>query len=127
MKQGYRSGRAVGRAEVGLSRQGADRFARSWADSRFAVSLQYVAAGHPPPIIVPKDAAPSICETTGPPIGILPEPDYEDRTIDLAAGDRKIEGTLNNLDPRKPPVLGWLPRNNFLNIMLGRWRAKLQK
>jgi len=50
-----------------------------------------------------------------------------DKAKDLAAGDRKIEGTLANLDPRKPPVIPWLPRNNFLNIMLGRWRASMQK
>ena len=46
---------------------------------------------------------------------------------DLSNGDRRMEGTLQNLDPRRPPVIRWLPRNNFLNILLGRWRAALQK
>ena len=50
-----------------------------------------------------------------------------EKARNLAAGDRKIEGTLDNLDPRRPPVIPWLPRNNALNIMLGRWRASLQK
>lgn len=55
-----------------------------------ASTFRYVAAGHPPPIVVPKDGAPSTCETTGPPIGILSDPTYEDRKIDLAAGDRVV-------------------------------------
>lgn len=45
----------------------------------------------------------------------------------LSEGDSRMEGTLENLDPRRPPVIPWLPRNNFLNILLGRWRAALQK
>lgn len=45
----------------------------------------------------------------------------------MAEGDDRLEGTLKKLDPRRPPVLSWLPRNNFLNIWLGRWRARLAK
>lgn len=45
----------------------------------------------------------------------------------LADGDRRLEGTLQNLDPRRPPVIRWLPRDNFLNVWLGRWRASLAK
>lgn len=50
-----------------------------------------------------------------------------DKAKSLATGDLKIEGTLANLDPRQSSVIPFLPRNNFLNIMLGRWRASVQK
>lgn len=50
-----------------------------------------------------------------------------EKAKDLSDGDRRMEGALENLDPRRPPVIRWLPRNNFLNIMLGRWRAALNK
>ena len=45
----------------------------------------------------------------------------------LSGGDRKIDGAVSNLDPRRPPVISWLPRDNFLNILLGRWRAALSR
>ena len=50
-----------------------------------------------------------------------------EKARDLAGGDAKLTGTLQNLDPRRPPVIPWLPRNNFLNILLGRWRAALSR
>ena len=45
----------------------------------------------------------------------------------LANGDREMEGEVRRLDPRRPPVVRWLPRNHFLNIMLGKWRAALNR
>lgn len=45
----------------------------------------------------------------------------------LATGDREMEGEVKKLDPRRPPVIRWLPRNNFLNIMFGKWRAAMNR
>jgi hypothetical protein len=50
-----------------------------------------------------------------------------EKAKDLADGDSRMGGTLENLDPRRPPVISWLPRNNVINIWLGRWRAALQR
>lgn len=48
-----------------------------------------------------------------------------ERARSLATGDREMEGAVNELDPRRPPVIRWLPRNHFLNILFGKWRAKM--
>jgi len=45
----------------------------------------------------------------------------------LASGDREMENQVRQLDPRRPPVFRWLPRNNFLNILFGKWRASLER
>jgi tetratricopeptide (TPR) repeat protein len=45
----------------------------------------------------------------------------------LASGDREMEGAVNDLDPRRPPVIRWLPRNHFLNVMFGKWRAAMNR
>jgi len=45
----------------------------------------------------------------------------------LATGDRELEGEVSRLDPRRPPVIRWLPRNHFLNIMFGKWRASMNR
>jgi tetratricopeptide (TPR) repeat protein len=45
----------------------------------------------------------------------------------LAIGDQELEGAVDDLDPRRPPVVPWLPRNNFLNVLLGKWRAALDR
>ncbi len=55
-----------------------------------ASTFRYVAAGHPPPIVVSKDTAPVTLETTGPPIGLLPTSTYEDRVIKLESGNRVV-------------------------------------
>ena len=88
-------------------------------------TFQYVAAGHPPPIVVPKDAAPSICETTGPPIGILPEPDYEDRTIDLAAGDRVVLYT-DGITEAESEEGGYLGQDRLINNLRATRRVPLE-
>jgi len=50
--------------------------------------FRYVSAGHPGPILVPKDASPLALEApTGLPIGLL-NASYEERTIPLCPGDR---------------------------------------
>ena len=45
----------------------------------------------------------------------------------LASGDQVIERQVDDLDPRRPPVIGWLPRNHFLNILFGRMRSDRNK
>lgn len=51
-------------------------------------SLRYVSAGHPPPIWLAKNRPPQFLATTGPPVGLLPNPDFEDTTLGLREGDR---------------------------------------
>ena len=50
-----------------------------------------------------------------------------EKARNLSTGDRKMEGALDKLDPRRPPVISWLPRDNFLNIFLGKWRSKMNR
>ena len=38
--------------------------------------------------------------------------------------DGAIEDSVNQMDPRRDPVLRFLPRNSFLNVVLGRIRSK---
>ncbi len=45
----------------------------------------------------------------------------------LATGDQEMEGAVDELDPRRPPVVRWLPRNNFLNVLFGKWRAAMNR
>jgi tetratricopeptide (TPR) repeat protein len=50
-----------------------------------------------------------------------------EKARNLATGDLEMEGAVEELDPRRPPVIAWLPRNHFLNIMFGKWRANLDR
>ena len=88
-------------------------------------TLQYVAAGHPPPIVVPKDGAPLICETSGTPIGILPEPNYEDRTIDLEAGDRVVLYTDGIMEAESEEG-GYFGQDRFTNNLRATRRVPLE-
>jgi len=50
--------------------------------------FEYVAAGHPGPVVVRKDAPPIVLEApTGLPIGLFPT-SFEERTVQLCRGDR---------------------------------------
>jgi tetratricopeptide (TPR) repeat protein len=42
----------------------------------------------------------------------------------VAHDDRDLEVAVEKMDPRKGSVIGFLPRNHFLNIWLGRIRAQ---
>ncbi len=44
---------------------------------------------------------------------------------DMAGRDRTLRRELDRMDPRRPPILAGLPRNHFLNILLGWLRARL--
>ena len=53
-------------------------------DGRF----RYVSTGHPGPIYVPKNGAARALTVPGFPIGFVEDPDYEEQSIELCAGDR---------------------------------------
>ncbi|MFO7610267.1 MAG: hypothetical protein R6X35_13960, partial [Candidatus Krumholzibacteriia bacterium] len=48
------------------------------------------------------------------------------KALDLAKGDPYLQGQLHRAEPRRAPVLSFLPRNHRLNIVLGRLRARLR-
>lgn len=50
-----------------------------------------------------------------------------EKARNLATGDHELKGAVDELDPRRPPVIGWLPRNHFLNITFGKWRAAINR
>jgi len=50
--------------------------------------FHYVAAGHPGPALQGRDGRVTLHESTGPPIGLIDDPRYEEKTIDLEPGDR---------------------------------------
>ncbi len=50
-----------------------------------------------------------------------------EKAHNLASGDSEMEGAVRELDPRRPPVIRWLPRNHFLNITFGKWRAAMNR
>jgi tetratricopeptide (TPR) repeat protein len=41
----------------------------------------------------------------------------------VSRGDRNIEVIVDEMDPRREPVISFLPRNNVVNIWFGRLRA----
>ena len=49
--------------------------------------FRYVSAGHPGPVHLPRNAEPIILESTGSPIGLADDA-YEERSVQLEAGDR---------------------------------------
>ncbi len=51
-------------------------------------AFQYVSAGHPPMIHLPRHGDAVVLAATGFPVGVVDTPQYRDRTIRLAAGDR---------------------------------------
>ncbi len=50
--------------------------------------FRYVSAGHPPPIIVPRNADPFLGQPGGLPIGLFPASEYEEGLLRLEPGDR---------------------------------------
>ncbi len=50
--------------------------------------IKYVAAGHPGPIVIPREGDSKSLPTTGMPIGFLPDAAYEEESIQLQQGDR---------------------------------------
>jgi sigma-B regulation protein RsbU (phosphoserine phosphatase) len=52
--------------------------------------LTYAGAGHMPPILVRKSGAPIILREGGRPLGIFPDGEYEDISLDLQSGDQIV-------------------------------------
>jgi sigma-B regulation protein RsbU (phosphoserine phosphatase) len=55
---------------------------------REARELHYVSAGHPGPVWLRADGALQVLDATGPPLGILPHVDIQQKTLSLSPGDR---------------------------------------
>src|SRR3954464_10956068 len=63
--------------------------------------FRYVSAGHPGPVHLPRNAEPIILESTGSPIGLADDA-YEERSVQLGAGDRLYlysDGAPEAMDP----------------------------
>jgi sigma-B regulation protein RsbU (phosphoserine phosphatase) len=63
--------------------------------------FQYVMAGHPAPILVPREGAPVPVGGGGLPIGMMDDATFEDETVNLAPGDRLYfytDGVIEALD-----------------------------
>lgn len=50
--------------------------------------IRYACAGHPGPILVPADGPPRIVDGGSPPVGLMPEADFEELELRLNPGDR---------------------------------------
>jgi PAS domain S-box-containing protein len=50
--------------------------------------LRYVAAGHPGPLVIPRDGEPVVHESTGHPVGLLADATFEEGHLELQPGDR---------------------------------------
>jgi len=50
--------------------------------------FRFVCAGHPPPVYVPKGGSPAILQSNNFPIGVVPEPGYQENTVKMKPGDR---------------------------------------
>ncbi len=50
--------------------------------------FRYVSAGHPAPLVLPRDGGPFLLPNQGFPIGLFPDVEYEEQSIVLGPGDR---------------------------------------
>jgi sigma-B regulation protein RsbU (phosphoserine phosphatase) len=64
--------------------------------------LRYTAAGHIPPILVPKSGDVRLLEPGGPPVGLLTSPEIAEHTVHLAPGDRIYLCTDGILEAENP-------------------------
>jgi sigma-B regulation protein RsbU (phosphoserine phosphatase) len=56
-------------------------------------TLRYVDAGHNPPVLLRRNGSVQWLETSGAPVGMFPDATYEERVVELAAGDLVIAYT----------------------------------
>jgi serine phosphatase RsbU (regulator of sigma subunit) len=71
--------------------------------------MTLVNAGHPAGFLV-RDAAPVALESTGPPLALLPEPQYEALSVDLLPGDLGVFVTDGSRRPWRVEISSsWLP------------------
>jgi phosphoserine phosphatase RsbU/P len=50
--------------------------------------FRYVSAGHPAPLVLPRDGRPILLPNQGFPIGLFPDVEYEEESVVLSPGDR---------------------------------------
>jgi sigma-B regulation protein RsbU (phosphoserine phosphatase) len=89
--------------------------------------FEYVTAGHPSPLRLPRDGPPSIAEGAGLPIGMIDEATYEGSALTLAAGERLYfftDGVIEalNADDAEyghPRLLDALTRHRHLPLRAG--------
>ena len=63
--------------------------------------FEYVTAGHPAPVMLPRDGAPFAVEGAGLPVGMLDNATYAEATLTLEPGDRLYfytDGAIEALD-----------------------------
>ena len=86
--------------------------------------LDYVSAGHPEPIHLPRHGGAELLRSDGLPIGIVEEPDYEGHDVTLQTGDRLYlysdgipEATNSRGEPfGKARLLGLLDQSRTLPL-----------
>jgi sigma-B regulation protein RsbU (phosphoserine phosphatase) len=64
--------------------------------------LRFVCAGHPGPILVRADGTTQVVDSPALPIGMLADPEYEEKEIDLRPGDRLYmysDGLIEEVNP----------------------------
>jgi sigma-B regulation protein RsbU (phosphoserine phosphatase) len=69
-----------------------------------ARELRYVSAGHPPPILLPRDRPSQVLQTTGQPVGL--GGGYREHAVTLAPGDRVYlysDGVTDAMSPAREP------------------------
>jgi sigma-B regulation protein RsbU (phosphoserine phosphatase) len=89
--------------------------------------FEYVTAGHPSPLRLPRDGPPSIAEGAGLPIGMIDEATYEGSALTLAAGERLYfftDGVIEALNAHDaeyghPRLLDALTRHRDLPLRAG--------
>jgi len=85
-------------------------------------TFQYVTAGHPAPVLLPRDGPPVAIEGAGFPIGMIDDAAFEDATIELKPGDRLYlytDGVIEALNS------GGLEFGQFrLAAEIARWRDR---
>lgn len=89
--------------------------------------FRFVAAGHPGPVYVPSDGAPSVVETQGFPVGFFPDAGYLEQSLRLAPGDRLYlytDGIPDAVDPNGQPfgteqLVETLHRNRSVSLGTG--------
>lgn len=70
-------------------------------------SLQYVIAGHNPPMVIHRDGSIAWLETGGAPVGMFPDWTYEKRAVQLGAGDLVIAYTDGVIEAVNPAGEEW--------------------
>lgn len=87
----------------------ADRYATLFYGvlDRTALSLRYVNAGHNPPLVLHRDGAIEWLEPSGAPVGLFPETEWREQTIQLFPGDLVVAYTDGVTEASNPAGRDW--------------------